>query len=248
MSRKQFLESHGATCRNWTWSWSFINEAERTIIFGAWDKHDTGNRSLILSEDWQRSRRGRKSSGYLQSREHIRLIEEEGYSLKTFPMVYSEIEEEGDVGPAKIKDFTPKLTSKSLVRVGNCWYASDDGFAPTLPEELERDEELVEGAAKTVSINAYERNPEAREKCLAHYGYSCVVCSFNFESFYGDLGKNYIHVHHIVAMSEIRREYIIDPIKDLAHVCPNCHAMIHATRPCLSIEQLKSHLAARAGT
>ncbi|MBZ6758337.1 HNH endonuclease, partial [Klebsiella grimontii] len=25
MNRKQFIQSRGATCRNWTWSWSFIN-------------------------------------------------------------------------------------------------------------------------------------------------------------------------------------------------------------------------------
>ncbi|MDU1358416.1 MAG: HNH endonuclease, partial [Enterobacter sp.] len=24
MNRKQFIQSRGATCRNWTWSWSFI--------------------------------------------------------------------------------------------------------------------------------------------------------------------------------------------------------------------------------
>ena len=54
---------------------------------------------------------------------------------------------------------------------------------------------------------------------------------------------SYIHVHHIVALSAVKGEYIVDPINDLVPVCPNCHAMIHVTRPCLSIEQLKNHLA-----
>ena len=242
MSRKKFLESQGATCRNWNWSWSFVNEAERTIIFGAWDTHNAGNRALILSKKWEISRRGRKQPGYGQAREHIRLVEEEGYVLKTFPMIYSEIEEEGDVGPAKIENFVPVLTQKSLIRVGNSWYASDDALASTLPEELV-DEELVEGAGKTVSVNAYERNAAARAMCLAHHGYSCTVCSFDFESAYGELGKNYIHVHHIVPLSEIKDQYVVNPIMDLVPVCPNCHAMIHITRPCLSIEQLKMHLA-----
>ena len=83
MSRKQFIESQGATCKNWTWSWSFINEAEKFIIFGAWDVYDDGDMTLILSEDWEISRRGGRQPGYPQSREHIRLIEEEGYKLKT---------------------------------------------------------------------------------------------------------------------------------------------------------------------
>jgi 5-methylcytosine-specific restriction protein A len=241
INRKQFLESQGATCRNWTWSWSFINEADKTIIFGAWDAFDAGNRALILSEDWEISRRGRKQPGYGQAREHIRLVEEDGYRLMTFPMIYSEIEEEGDVGPARIDGFVPELAERSLIRVGNSWYASDNQLAPTLPEELEG-RDLMEGASQTVSVNAYERNPVARAICLAHYGYACVVCAFDFESTYGKLGKNYIHVHHVVPLSEVKREYMVDPIKDLVPVCPNCHAMIHVTRPCLSVEQLKTYL------
>lgn len=51
-TRKAFIESLGATCRNWTWSWSFINERERKIIFGAWDINTSGGRALILSDDW----------------------------------------------------------------------------------------------------------------------------------------------------------------------------------------------------
>lgn len=243
VNRKQFLESQGATCRNWTWSWSFINEAERVIIFGAWNKNSAGNCALILSEDWEISRRGRKQPGYSQAREHIRLVEEEGFELKTFPMTYSEVDEEDDVGPAKIEDFVPELSSKSLIRIGNCWYASDGELGATLPEEVESDEGFVEGSAKSVRVNAYERSPAARAKCLAHHGYACVVCSFDFEATYGALGKNYIHVHHVVPLSEIGGEYTVDPIKDLVPVCPNCHAMIHVTRPCLSIEQLQRHLA-----
>ena len=53
MSRKKFIESQGATCKNWTWSWSFINEAKKFIIFGAWDVYDEGNMTLIFSEDWK---------------------------------------------------------------------------------------------------------------------------------------------------------------------------------------------------
>lgn len=241
-NRKQFLEANGATCSNWTWSWSFVNHAEKVVIFGAWDAYEVGDRALILSEDWAISRRGRRQPGYSQAREHIRLIEEGSYELKTFPMTYSEVDEDGDVGPAKIQDFKAELTSKSLIRIGTSWYASDEELTSSFPEELQDGEGFVEGSAKSVRVNAYERSPGARAKCLAHHGYACVVCDFDFEAAYGSLGKNYIHVHHIVPLSEIRGEYLVDPIKDLVPICPNCHAMIHLTRPCLSIEQLKGHL------
>ncbi len=242
MNRKQFIESQGTTCRNWTWSWSFINEPKKIIIFGAWDVNQLGNKSLILSEDWEISRRGKKQPAYAQAREHLRLVEEEQYLLMTFPMVHSVVHEEGDIGPAKIEGFTPKLTFKSLLRIGPCWYASDDEVGSLLPEELAPAEDMIEGAAKSVSVNSYERNPEARAQCLAHHGYTCRVCSFNFENFYGVVGRNYIHVHHRVPLSEIKSEYVVDPVNDLIPVCPNCHAMIHSTRPALGVDQLKKHL------
>jgi 5-methylcytosine-specific restriction protein A len=242
MNRKQFIESHGATCQNWTWSWSFINESKKIIIFGAWDVYQTGNKTLILNEEWEISRRERKQPGYPQSREHIRLVEEEGYRLMTFPMVYSDANEEGGIGPAKIKGFTPKLTSQSLIRIEPCWYASDDKVEPRLAEELAPAEELIEGASKSVSVNSYERNPVARAHCLEHHGYTCKVCSFNFEKIYGPIGRNYIHVHHVVPLSKIKGEYVVDPVNDLVPICPNCHAMIHSTRPALDIDQLEKHL------
>lgn len=127
MSRRQFIESHGATCRNWTWSWSFVNENEKWVIFGAWDHLRDGNRSLIFSENWQRDHRGRKKNAYNQSREHIRLVEERGYQLKTFPQKKSDSnKDQNGVSPPKIGSFDPTLTNKFLIRVGDNCYASDD--------------------------------------------------------------------------------------------------------------------------
>ena len=245
MSRKQFIESQGATCRNWTWSWSFINEKDKVIIFGEWNGRPEGNTSEIFSEDWRLTQKGNKQAGYDQSREHIRLIEEDGYQLKTFPMIYSDAnkDEEG-IGPAKIEDFVRELTTKSLKRVGGSWYASDDAMSNHLPEEIDNPEQYTEGASKVVSVNTYERNSEARAKCIEYHGYKCAVCSFDFEGIYGSIGKHYIHVHHIVPLYEIKKEYQLDPIKDLVPVCPNCHAIIHRTRtqPALTVKQLKEHL------
>ena len=246
MNRKQFIESHGATCSNWTWSWSFVNKKKKFVIFGAWDRTTEGNTALILSEDWEISSKGRKQPAYSQSREHIRLVEEEGYSLKTFPMKYSDAykDEEG-IGPAKIEGFEPILTDKHLKRVGNAWYASDNVIGTTLPEEVELPQQYYEGASKLVSVNTYERNADARSKCIQHHGYKCAVCDFDFESFYGQIGEKYIHVHHIVPLSEIQKEYKLDPIKDLIPVCPNCHAIIHRTQPPLTIGQLRKHIEKR---
>ena len=58
---------------------------------------------------------------------------------------------------------------------------------------------------------------------------------------YGELGKGYIHVHHIVPLSEIGEGYEVDPINDLIPVCPNCHNMLHKkiNGKFVSIDELK---------
>lgn len=94
-------------------------------------------------------------------------------------------------------------------------------------EELNETESLFEGAKKTIVVNQYERNVLARQKCISAHGYKCKVCGMDFEKTYGELGREFIHVHHIVPISNIGEEYQLDPIKDLVPVCPNCHAMLH---------------------
>jgi predicted HNH restriction endonuclease len=123
MSRKQFIEAQGATCKNWYWSWSFINKSERFVIFGEWKERPDRLRSLIFSEDWE-FRNGKRNKGYDQSREHIRLIEEDGYRLFTFPMVADE-PPEGSSDPVSIENFEEVLTEKSLRREGNNWFADE---------------------------------------------------------------------------------------------------------------------------
>ncbi len=96
-----------------------------------------------------------------------------------------------------------------------------------------------------MTLTKYERNPFARKACIAHHGLSCSVCNFNFEQEYGDIGKSFIHVHHLRQVAKVGKQYSIDPIKDLRPVCPNCHAMIHKRKDAISIEELKSLLRQR---
>lgn len=109
------------------------------------------------------------------------------------------------------------------------------------PESIFDPNNLIpEGAKSRVTVNRYERNPIARQKCLEAKGYSCVVCGMNFEEVYGPMGKDFIHVHHVKPISEIGKKYEIDPVKDLVPVCPNCHAMLHhgTNGKVLTVEEL----------
>lgn len=102
------------------------------------------------------------------------------------------------------------------------------------------DEKLLEGIQKTIIATTYERNQKARTKCLNHWKYSCVVCGFDFQKTYGELGKNFIHVHHTRQISTIKEQYEVDPINDLRPICPNCHSMIHRNKEPITIEELKN--------
>lgn len=123
------------------------------------------------------------------------------------------------------------------------WESFIDSINFSFPEEVEsREEEIFEGAVRRVTVNAYERNPEARRQCIKHYGTECCICGFDFVKIYGEIGKDFIHVHHLKQISEIGETYQIDSIQDLRPVCPNCHAIIHKRKPPYAIVEVKSFL------
>ncbi|MCG2622921.1 HNH endonuclease [Arthrobacter sp. I2-34] len=85
-------------------------------------------------------------------------------------------------------------------------------------------------AVTRVLANRYERDVRARRDCLEHHGLSCAACGFNFEAVYGEIGHEFIHVHHLVPVALLGPGYELDPLTDLVPLCANCHAMVH-TRP-----------------
>ncbi|STO92887.1 Predicted restriction endonuclease [Haemophilus pittmaniae] len=98
---------------------------------------------------------------------------------------------------------------------------------------------FYEGMQQQIVVNRYERDWRARRACIDYWGKKCSVCGFVFLDMYGEIGKNFIHVHHITPLSELTDGYQVNPKEDLRPVCPNCHAMLHQRTPPYSIEELK---------
>ena len=111
-----------------------------------------------------------------------------------------------------------------------------------LPEQAGADEVFTEGATNAIQVNAFETSAVAKRRCVEHYGCKCSICGFRFGEAYGPAGEGLIHVHHLVPLSSIRREYQVNPVKDLRPVCPNCHALIHRRTPPYSPEEVTSML------
>ncbi len=137
----------------------------------------------------------------------------------------------------------PENVASELEKV---WESFSAGNAFAFAEEIADTEAIYEGALRRISVNSYERNPDARRRCISHYGTICVACGFDFAKEFGEVGRGLIHVHHLKELSEIGKRYQVDPIRDLRPVCPNCHAIIHRRKPAYSIEEVKLFLLKRS--
>ncbi|MBV2366848.1 HNH endonuclease [Streptomonospora nanhaiensis] len=67
---------------------------------------------------------------------------------------------------------------------------------------------------------------------------ACEVCGFDFGRRYGPRGDGYIEIHHVVPLHHIGESE--NTVEDLAMLCANCHRMIHAKQPWITVEELRA--------
>lgn len=94
----------------------------------------------------------------------------------------------------------------------------------------ETEDFYTEGKKVAYYMTKYECSSKNREVAIKIHGTKCMICEFDFEEKYGELGKGYIEVHHIKPLSELNEEVVINPETDLICVCANCHRMLHRFR------------------
>jgi 5-methylcytosine-specific restriction protein A len=172
-------------------------------------------------------------------------------SKTTTEIVASHMELADRLGVPK-RVFTPQLSGQSYSKNGleleDLWAALIGKAGIVYPDEagLTEESQYLEGAKTKVTVNKYERDLNARKKCIEFHGSSCKACGIDFGLVYGPkLGKRYIHVHHIKPLKDIGEEYCVDPITDLVPLCPNCHAMVHQKEPPMPVAELKENILPR---
>lgn len=117
-----------------------------------------------------------------------------------------------------------------------------DGGALGQPGEAE----AVEGRLLTV---AHQRRERSRKIVQAKKDASlkatgalvCEVCRFDFAARYGTRGVGFIECHHTKPVADLG-DGTPTRLRDLALVCANCHRMIHAHRPWLTVDELRASL------
>src|SRR5574344_22227 len=107
-------------------------------------------------------------------------------------------------------------------------------------QDTEEDEasKQVEGRLTETIILRRQRNSLSRERCLAESGYKCYVCGFDFEKYYGEIGKGFLEVHHKRPMSTYEEDHEL-PQSELVALCSNCHSMVHRKKDIIDVDKLK---------
>lgn len=111
--------------------------------------------------------------------------------------------------------------------------------------EIDEDQrEASEGRLITRTHQARERSSaivrKKKDQVFQNHGkLACEVCSFDFAAVYGERGEKFIECHHTKPISELLPKQKTR-LADLALLCANCHRMIHAKRPWLSLDELRA--------
>jgi len=76
---------------------------------------------------------------------------------------------------------------------------------------------------------------------------ACEACDFDFNEKYGEHGRGFIEVHHLLPL------HALSPgsrtrLQDLAILCANCHRMVHAKAKWLTAFELQELLAQQSHT
>ncbi len=99
----------------------------------------------------------------------------------------------------------------------------------------------IEGRRILYYTTRYERSIRNREAAIRIHGTRCQVCGFDFSEVYGEIGRGFIEVHHVVPLYSKNSIVEVNPATDLVCLCSNCHRMIHkAPNGVFTVEELAS--------
>ncbi|MDQ0011547.1 5-methylcytosine-specific restriction protein A [Luteibacter jiangsuensis] len=121
--------------------------------------------------------------------------------------------------------------------------ASSDVVVTAVPDEYQSltSETEFEDASRRRLHERIERNQRLVNRVKEAHGSTCEACGLNFKEFYGELGEGYIEAHHLRPMSTLAKARVeMDPMRDFAVLCANCHRMIHRSEHISDLNMFKA--------
>lgn len=114
------------------------------------------------------------------------------------------------------------------------------------PIEGAEDVDAIEGAVVTKLHRQRERSRKLVERkkdvaIKATGRLACEVCGFEYLARYGERGRGFIECHHTKPI-ETLGDGTPTKLADLTLLCANCHRMIHARRPWLTVMELRGFI------
>lgn len=223
-----------------------LNKIEEYINCGIQDVHDTmtqyiarGRVFVVYNINGQFHFAPSRFVGYINNTlyKHERNIKKDG--KKTTPAISKILEQKNKFYP-KLEDAYNKyctILGRTPSNVNRSFWILDEKYLSKLSHSP-----YLEGQKKVITHIVHERNRKVVEEAKNYFKKThagrlyCEICGFDFQSFYGTIGKDYIEAHHIVELSSIDKEHEVSP-NDFLMVCSNCHSMLH--REGVTIENLK---------
>ena len=102
---------------------------------------------------------------------------------------------------------------------------------------------ILEGIARETTIISRSRSGKLRDSALKRSKGICEACGTDFSALFGGVGLHALQVHHKKQLALQDVPTITGP-NDLAVVCANCHAIVHADpKRALPVELLRSQWA-----
>lgn len=165
------------------------------------------------------------------------------------------LEDKGLASYKKVgRDGLHKITEKGekylLENIGNFTFILNNFNEEQRKEVVESDYSnliIEEGFTKFSQVKTKTRSRKLVDIAKKYYSKEgkiyCSVCNFNFEDFYGEVGKGYIEIHHLKPIFKYDNNIdksIEEALGDVVPVCSNCHRVIHRNNDkLLSIASLK---------
>lgn len=150
---------------------------------------------------------------------------------------------------AKLRETADAVVASQTGEFGSSNFAAVAVISALPPTPLEDDISGKEGRILTRLHSYRERDRTLIKKAKAFFKSKfgqlfCECCGLRAEQFYGDRATDRIQAHHKTPVEQLLPDSVTKA-EDLAMVCPNCHDIIHAKRPWLSVEALKADLLKR---